>query len=60
VRFATVLPALLGKRTLVLLQEAGPEKANIKIARKEVRRITVAAALASLSPIALRTLFDRL
>jgi farnesyl-diphosphate farnesyltransferase len=60
VRFATVLPALLGKRTLVLLREAGPEEANIKIARKEVRRITFAAALASLSPIALRTLFDRL
>jgi farnesyl-diphosphate farnesyltransferase len=60
VRFATVLPALLGKRTLILLREAGPEKANIKIARKEVRRITFAAVLASISPIALRTLFDRL
>jgi farnesyl-diphosphate farnesyltransferase len=60
VRFATALPALLGKRTLILLREAGPEKANIKIARKEVRRITFAAALGSISPIALRTLFDRL
>jgi farnesyl-diphosphate farnesyltransferase len=60
VRFATALPALIGKRTLALLREAGPEKQNIKISRGEVRRIALAAALASISPIALRTLFERL
>src|SRR5262245_10114455 len=60
VRFATVLPALIGARTIALLRVAGVAEKKIKVPRKEVRRIVAAGALASLSPVALRVLFQRL
>ncbi len=61
VRFATALPALIGARTIALLRAAvGVGEKKIKVPRKEVRRILAAGALASLSPVALRALFQRL
>jgi farnesyl-diphosphate farnesyltransferase len=60
VRFATALPALIGARTIALLRAAGVGETKIKVPRKEVRRILAAGALASLSPVALRALFQRL
>ncbi len=65
VRFATALPALIGARTIALLRAAGAGsggvgETKIKVPRKEVRRILPAGALASLSPAALRALFQRL
>jgi farnesyl-diphosphate farnesyltransferase len=61
-RFATALPALIGARTLALLREAGPEALarKVKVPRKEVRRILLAAFVATASPTALRLLFQRL
>jgi farnesyl-diphosphate farnesyltransferase len=59
-RFATALPALIGARTLALLRRAGPSSEKIKVPRKAVRRILVAAMLAAGSPLALRALFQRL
>jgi farnesyl-diphosphate farnesyltransferase len=60
VRYATALPALIGARTIALLRAAGPSAEKIKVPRKEVRRILLAALLAALSPLALRALFQRL
>ncbi|MBA3543016.1 MAG: squalene/phytoene synthase family protein [Chthoniobacterales bacterium] len=60
IRFATVLPALIGARTIALLRAAGPAAEKIKVPRKEVRRILLAALAASISPSALRALFQRL
>ena len=55
VRLATVLPALIGVRTLALLREAGPQviERRVKVERAEVRRIllTLAARLAAPSSI---------
>ena len=47
VRIATVLPALIGARTLALLREAGATvlHRHIKVSRKQVRAITNALAL---------------
>ena len=60
VRYATVLPALIGKRTIELLRQVQPGNSKIKISRKEVRRILLAALPASVSPSGLRQLFERL
>jgi farnesyl-diphosphate farnesyltransferase len=60
VRFATALPALIGARTIALLRAAGVGTEKIKVPRKEIRRILIAGALATSSPRALRTLFQRL
>ncbi len=62
IRFASALPALIGARTISLLREAGAEAhtRKIKVPRKEVRRILLASLLASVSPLALRALFQRL
>jgi farnesyl-diphosphate farnesyltransferase len=60
VRFATALPALIGARTIALLRVAGPSAEKIKVPRKKIRRILAASALASISPAALRALFQRL
>jgi farnesyl-diphosphate farnesyltransferase len=62
IRFATALPALIGARTLALLREAGLETVNrkIKVPRKDVRRILLAATMATTSPLTLRALFQRL
>ncbi|HEY1583141.1 MAG TPA: squalene/phytoene synthase family protein, partial [Chthoniobacterales bacterium] len=60
VRYATLLPALIGARTIALLRAAGPVAGKVKVSRKEVRRILFAASLAAFSPLALRALFQRL
>ena len=60
IRFATALPALIGARTIALLRAADHGAGRIKVPRKEVRRILAATALASRSPRALTTLFQRL
>ncbi len=61
-RFATVLPALIGARTIALLRADTSEAlaAKIKVPRAEVRRILLAALRAASSPAALRRLFHRL
>ena len=61
-RFATALPALIGARTIALLRAAGegPGTRKIKVPRSAVRRILLAALLATASPLALRALFQRL
>jgi farnesyl-diphosphate farnesyltransferase len=60
VRFATVLPALIGARTLALLGDAGAEAITrrVKVPRAEVRRMISTAALAS--PSWLRAKFEKL
>ncbi len=60
VRFATVLPALIGARTIALLRMAGPAAEKIKVPRQEVRRLLLRATLAAKSGSALRALFRRL
>jgi farnesyl-diphosphate farnesyltransferase len=60
VRFATALPALIGASTIALMRRMGPTAEKIKVPRNEVRRILVAGALATNSPLALRALFQRL
>jgi farnesyl-diphosphate farnesyltransferase len=47
VRFATALPANIGKRTLALLREAGAEALTrrIKVPRSEVRKMILSSAL---------------
>ncbi|MEP6822186.1 MAG: hypothetical protein ABI946_07550, partial [Chthoniobacterales bacterium] len=58
VRFATVLPALLGIRTLALLREAGPRvfEKKVKMERSEVRRIMFTLASRLASPAIIRAL----
>ena len=60
VRFATVLPALIGARTLALLREAGAEvfAHKVKVTRAEVRKIMASTAIAS--PRSLRGTFQKL
>ena len=60
IRFATALPALIGARTIALLRAADPGEGRIKVSRKQVRRILLAALLAAASPARLRALFGRL
>lgn len=61
VRFATALPALIGARTIALLQDTGgAADSKVKVPRKQVRRILVAGLAATASPLALRALFQRL
>lgn len=62
IRYATVLPALIGARTLVLLRDAGGEglKSPVKMPRAEVRSVLVSAAARLASPRALRKMFERL
>ncbi|HMJ06842.1 MAG TPA: phytoene/squalene synthase family protein [Chthoniobacterales bacterium] len=58
VRFATVLPAMIGARTLALLREAGADALlrKVKVPRDEVRRMILSSALAS--PRSLRATFE--
>ncbi len=62
VRLATVLPALIGARTLSLLKKAGADNVHrkVKVRRREVRSIllTIFATLAS--PRAIRAMFAEL
>ena len=62
VRFATVLPALIGARTLSLMQAAGSNvfEQTVKVPRAEVRKIMSCAALSFASRSSLRRLFARL
>jgi len=62
VRAATVLPALIGARTLALLREAGASALHrrIKVSRREVRRIIASIAITFASRRKLGTIFRRL
>ncbi len=62
VRAATVLPALIGARTLALLREAGASALHrrIKVSRREVRRIIASIAIAFGSRRKLEAIFRRL
>ena len=62
VRAATVLPALIGTRTLALLREAGASALHrrIKVSRREVRRIIALIAITFASRRKLGTIFRRL
>lgn len=62
VRLATVLPALIGARTLALLRKAGPAvfERKIKVSRAEVRRIVFGVTRTVASPRSLRDAFQKL
>ena len=62
VRVATVLPALIGARTLALLREAGATALHrhIKVSRKEVRSITSSLALSLGSRSRINSLYQQL
>lgn len=62
VRFATVIPALIGARTLALLRDAGAGvlQHSIKVPRNEVRAIMSSTTLTFASPRVLRRKFAQL
>ena len=62
VRLATVLPALIGARTLALLEQAGPTvfERKVKMDRREVRVILLRMIATLASPRAIRQLFTQL
>ena len=62
VRLATVLPALIGLRTLTLLREAGADvfERRVKVERAEVRRIIFALVSRLVAPPVIQTLSRRL
>ena len=61
VRFATVLPALIGARTLALLRDAGTDTIarTVKVPRAEVQRLLFACAASAASKRTLQRLFLR-
>ena len=61
VRFATVLPALIGARTLALLRDAGTTalRRAIKVPRKEVRSMISSMAMTLAGRSELETMFAR-
>ena len=61
VRAATVLPALIGARTLALLRQAGAGALHqtIKVPRREVRAIVVSLAVHLASRSRIDTIFER-
>jgi farnesyl-diphosphate farnesyltransferase len=61
VRAATVLPALIGARTLALLRQAGSSALHqtIKVPRREVRAIVVSLAVHLASHREIETIFNR-
>jgi farnesyl-diphosphate farnesyltransferase len=61
VRAATVLPALIGARTLALLHQAGTGALNrtVKMPRHEVRRMMLSLAVTFVSRKAIDRVFDR-
>ena len=61
VRAATVLPALIGARTLALLNAAGPAalQRTVKVPRREVRAMTLSLGLALASCKRMDAMFDR-
>jgi farnesyl-diphosphate farnesyltransferase len=62
VRVATVLPALIGARTLALLRDAGPVALShrVKMLRGEVRNIIISTIAKRASPPSLRKAFQDL
>lgn len=60
VRFATALPALIGARTITLLQEAGTEALTkrVKVSRAEVQKMILSNVITS--PRSLRSRFEKL
>lgn len=62
VRFATALPALIGARTLALLEAAGAKvfHQKVKVARSEVQKITWSGAMTFASARSIRQRFERL
>jgi farnesyl-diphosphate farnesyltransferase len=60
VRAATVLPALIGARTLALLDAAGPAalQQTVKVARREVRAMILSLALTMVSRRKMDAIFD--
>jgi farnesyl-diphosphate farnesyltransferase len=61
VRAATVLPALIGARTLALLHKTGARALHhtIKIPRREVRRMILSLAIHLASPRQIDTIFNQ-
>ena len=61
VRTATVLPALIGARTLALLNAAGPMALHrtVKVPRGEVRAMILSLAFTFVSHKKMDTIFDR-
>jgi farnesyl-diphosphate farnesyltransferase len=61
VRAATVLPALIGARTLALLNASGPEalQRTVKVSRREVRAIILSLALTMVSRRKMDAIFDQ-
>ena len=61
VRAATVLPALIGARTLRLLAEAGPAvlQGTVKVPRREVRKMILSLALTFASHSQIDAMFER-
>jgi farnesyl-diphosphate farnesyltransferase len=61
VRAATVLPALIGARTLALLNASGPAalQQTVKVARSEVRAMILSLALTLASRRRIDAIFDR-
>jgi Phytoene/squalene synthetase len=61
VRAATVLPALIGARTLALLRQAGASALHqtIKVPRREVRAIVVSLVVHLVSHREIETIFNR-
>ena len=61
VRAATVLPALIGARTLALLNASGPEalQCTVKVPRREVRAIILSLALTMASRRKMDAIFDQ-
>jgi farnesyl-diphosphate farnesyltransferase len=61
VRAATVLPALIGARTLALLREAGISMLDrrVKVSRREVRGIIASLAITLASRSQIDAIFDR-
>src|SRR5262249_9112967 len=61
VRAATVLPALIGVRTLALLNAAGPMalQQTVKVPRSEVREMILSLAITFASRKAIDTMFER-
>src|SRR5207244_733860 len=61
VRAATVLPALIGARTLALLDEAGAGtlERKLKVPRTEVRAMTLFLAVTFASRKTIDAMFDR-
>ena len=61
VRAATVLPALIGARTLALLNAAGPMalQRTVKVPRREVRKMIFSLVITFASPKTINAIFNR-